>query len=47
LSEPNEATTAEPDVAETTAPDKTPEVSSEAVKDNAATPRWKRWLGKS
>ena len=44
LSEPNEATTAEPVAAEATAPDPTPEKSSEAQK---TTPRWKRWLGKS
>jgi hypothetical protein len=45
LSEPNEATTAEPVATETTAPDTTPEESGKA--QNAETPRWKRWLGKS
>ena len=44
MSEPNKATTAEPVATETTAPDTTPEKSSEAQK---TTPRWKRWLGKS
>jgi len=44
LSEPNKATTAKPVATETTAPDTTPEKSSEAQN---TTPRWKRWLGKS
>jgi hypothetical protein len=45
LSEPNdEATTAEPVAAETTAPDTTPEA---AGKTQDAVPFWKRWLGKS
>jgi hypothetical protein len=44
LTEPNEATTAEPVAAEATAPSTTPEKSSEAQN---TTPRWKRWLGKS
>jgi hypothetical protein len=46
LTEPNEATTAEPVAADATVPDTTPEVISE-TKDNVATPWWKRWLGKS
>jgi hypothetical protein len=44
LSEPNEATTAEPVVAEAIAPDATPDQSPKAQN---ATPFWKRWLGKS
>jgi len=44
LSEPNdEATTAEPVAAETTAPDTTPEATG---KTQDAAPFWKRWLGK-
>jgi hypothetical protein len=44
LSEPNEATTAEPVAAEATAPDANPDKSSNTQN---ATPFWKRWLGKS
>jgi hypothetical protein len=44
LSEPDEATTAEPVAAEATVPDATPE---ESGKTQEATPFWKRWLGKS
>jgi len=44
LSEPNDATTAEPVAAEATVPDATPEASD---KTQSATPFWKRWLGKS
>jgi hypothetical protein len=46
LTEPNEATTAEPVAAEATVPDPTPEVISEK-KDVVETPWWKRLLGKS
>jgi len=44
LSEPNEATTAEPAAAATTVPDATPEAPT---KTQNSTPFWKRWLGKS
>jgi hypothetical protein len=44
LSEPNEATAAEPVAAEATTPDTTADASSNA--QNTA-PFWKRWLGKS
>jgi len=44
LSEPNEATPAEPVAAEAPAPDATPDQSSET---QSTTPFWKRWLGKS
>jgi hypothetical protein len=44
LSDPNEATTAEPVAAEATAPDPTPEATG---KTQDKTPFWKRWLGTS
>ena len=44
MSEPNQATTAEPVAAEAPAPDATSDNSS---KTQSTTPFWKRWLGKS
>ncbi|MFL5961622.1 MAG: hypothetical protein ACJ757_01830 [Gaiellaceae bacterium] len=47
MSEPNEATKAEPVAAATSAPDATPDATPDKPKSSAQTPFWKRWLGKS